>query len=268
MTLRADSPFNSSRWLAASLLAASMLVGGCSTRVVNFPAEFNAARTEARAVRAEGRRHVVVAPLKDARPEKRSNLHGHAIPILGLGLMFVPDRHPRPEATADFGAVAFEGTMGDALRRAVAARLTESRAFASADVADPRDPAVDARRYDFILEGTITRAELRVRHYDYGLNLFGFDALSYLPQALGAPDEGMATDLQVDWRLIERPSGRVIWQHTDRYPAAKATRGLWWGRKHLGGEPQATLFAESFAEGAGVTVERLAKALRDDVAPR
>lgn len=251
----------------ALLLFALLASAGCRTAEVTPLRDAFAGIPAPKAAAKPSRYFAVVTSFEDARPHTVRQSGLNAIPVLGLFLQGIGDKHARPEETTseiwygNFG----EGSLAEELPRLLADQLTAAGAFREVRFVPQLDEDIhDVRRYDYIISGTLRDSTLEAEYWDYGLNAFTIVDASILPHLLGLPFERRSASLTFDIVVKEQASGRIVMQSTEKYPKVSASEGLYYGHKVEGTQPYAGVLARSIREGMPGTVEGVVGAIPRD----
>lgn len=232
------------RLLVLPLILTVFLAGCRSVTVVPLD---RALMPEAEAAApAQNRYTAVVGPFRDARNplDLPREPMLKEIPILGLIHIGLAEKHPFPEATHNrsvpflvAGQSMAKGSLRHALAESMAASLEQNGVFAEVRYVDNYDPELDLRRYDYFVEGEILSAEARVWDFNYGLACLGIVDLSPVLHLFALPAETTRSTLSLRIRVIERTSGRLVYEEILESDPAQITSGYYYGRNPEGMPP-------------------------------
>jgi len=243
---------------AAAFGTALTMLAGCRTAEVVPLRDAFAGIPKPTPAAKPTRYFALVTQFEDARPRTVEQSGLNAIPVLGLFLQGIGDKHARPEETTseiwygNFG----EGSLAEELPRLLADHLTAAGAFREVRYIPQIDEDVhDLRRYDFIISGTLRDSTLEAEYWDYGFNAFAIMDASIIPHLLGLPFERRVASVTYDITVKEQATGRVVFTRTEKYPRVSASEGLYYGHTVEGTQPYAGVLARSIRAGMPGTVE-------------
>lgn len=195
--------------LSAAL--AAFILGGC-TNVATF--DYNGAPGSISVFQERGtaRKTVAVMPFMDQRAASVSSPddvgdHGSFylgfLPLMPFGYLIKNE----PEKTDDFVSLGrFHFEPQNDLANAAMVSLAQSNLFAKVTRANNREQAASA---DYIWQGKLLSSRYRGNMYSYCITYF----LSHVFWIIGIPSGTSWNHLHVQFELISRSSGKVVWQY-------------------------------------------------------
>ena len=206
-------------FLSAAGIAAALILSAC-TNIAKF--DYSAAPgTLARFGEAgSGVKSVAVMPCMDQRgtkyfdPAQTVQAANHPVGDHGsFFLGFIPlmpfgyVEKEQPELSEDFVSLGrYHFDVQNDLANAAFASLKSSNLFSSVKRANSMDQAKDA---DYIWRTSVTSTFYRGRMFSYGITYL----LSPVLWVVGVPSGSSTNELAVNFELVERATGEVVWTH-------------------------------------------------------
>ena len=194
-----------------SAAVAAAVISGC-TNVATF--DYNGAPGAISVFQEKGtaQKTVAVMPFMDQRAASVSNPddvgdHGSFylgfLPLMPFGYLIKNE----PEKTDDFVSLGrFHFDPQNDLANAAMVSLAQSNLFAKVTRANNREQAASA---DYIWQGKLLSSRYRGNMYSYCITYF----LSHVFWIIGIPSGTSWNHLHVQFELISRSSGKVVWQY-------------------------------------------------------
>ena len=206
--------------LSAAFAAVALILSAC-TNVATF--DYQAAPGTLAKLREPGSatKSVAVMPFMDQRgmgnfdPALAASAHDAGdhgsfflgfIPLMPFGYV----EKTQPENSEDFVSLGrFHFDVQNDLAAASIASLKSSGLFSDVKKANNAAQAADA---DYIWRGSVSSTFYRGRMFSFGLTYF----LSPVLWVVGVPSGSSTNELAVKFELVERASGKVVWEHSYR----------------------------------------------------
>ncbi|MBQ9336932.1 MAG: hypothetical protein IJS14_06520 [Lentisphaeria bacterium] len=190
---------------------AAALLSGC-TNVATFDYNGAPGAVSAFQERGSGRKTVAVMPFLDQRSASvtdpgevgdRGSLYLGFLPLMPFGYLIKSE----PENSDDFVSLGrFHFDPRNDLANAAMISLKQSNLFANVVRANDQSQAAGA---DYIWRGKLLSTRYRGNMYSYCLTYF----VSHIFWIIGVPSGTSWNQLHVQFELIDRASGQVVWQY-------------------------------------------------------